>query len=155
MASQQAPSVLPETAADDERRLLYQAYIDHCNAHDFEAMEKFYTTPTLNVNDEPWPTRQVTAQFKPLVEGFPDWKWEIRHFAIDGDYLSLHFRVSGTHLGAFMGHQPTGRRIEMRTMDVHQVRDGRIVTTWHLEDFAGLFAQLNSPVDAPVAAAWG
>jgi len=47
--------------------------------------------------------------------------------------------------GAFMGHQPTGRRIEMRTMDIHQIRDGRIITTWHLEDFAGLLAQLTAP----------
>ncbi len=36
----------------------------------------------------------------------------------------------------------------MRTMDIHQVRDGKIVTTWHLEDFAGLMAQLTAPADS-------
>ncbi len=50
--------------------------------------------------------------------------------------------VSGTHRGAFMGLEPS-KRIEMRTMDVHQVRGGMIVATWHLEDFAGLLHQLN------------
>ncbi|WP_220032888.1 ester cyclase [Curtobacterium sp. MCBD17_023] len=53
------------------------------------------------------------------------------------------------------GHEPTGKRIEMRTMDVHQVRDGKIITTWHPEDFAGLMSQLNAPADAPTPAPWG
>jgi len=143
MASQQAPSVLPETAADDERRLLYQAYIDHCNAHDFEAMEKFYTTPTLNVNDEPWPTRQVTAQFKPLVEGFPDWKWEIRHFAIDGDYLSLHFRVSGTHLGVFQGVAPTGRKVATTQFTLYHLVDGKYADVWDMTDMEAVMKQIQ------------
>lgn len=42
----------------------------------------------------------------------------------------------------------------MRAIDIHQVHDGKIVTTWHLEDFAGLMAQLNAPADTPVQAAW-
>jgi predicted ester cyclase len=53
-----------------------------------------------------------------------------------------------------MGYEPTGRRIEIRTMDIHQLRDNQIVITWHLEDFAGLMAQLTAPADVPVPAAW-
>jgi predicted ester cyclase len=53
-----------------------------------------------------------------------------------------------------MGHEPTGRRIRMRTMDIHQIRDGRIAVTWHLEDFAGLMAQLSAPAEAGVPEAW-
>jgi predicted ester cyclase len=71
-----------------------------------------------------------------------------------GDKVAVRNTVSGTHQGAFMGHQPTGRRIEMRTMDIHQVLDGRIVTTWHLEDFAGLMAQLTAGPGAPAHKAW-
>jgi hypothetical protein len=53
-----------------------------------------------------------------------------------------------------MGHEPTGRRIEMRTIDIPQVQDNRIVITWHLEDFAGLTAQLTAPTEDPVRGAW-
>jgi hypothetical protein len=42
----------------------------------------------------------------------------------------------------------------MRTMDIHQIRDDRIVVTWHLEDFAGLMAQLSAPAGAAVREAW-
>jgi hypothetical protein len=47
-----------------------------------------------------------------------------------------------------MGHPPTGRPIQIRTMDIHQVRGGKFVATWHLEDFAGLMTQLSAPQEA-------
>ncbi|MFC3586176.1 ester cyclase [Streptantibioticus rubrisoli] len=37
----------------------------------------------------------------------------------------------------FLGVAPTGRRIEMVTVEFHRVEDGRITATWHLEDFFG------------------
>ncbi|KAK4449740.1 hypothetical protein QBC34DRAFT_403921 [Podospora aff. communis PSN243] len=143
MTSQQPPSVLPETGPDDPRRILYQSYINHCNAHNFKAMEDFYTSPTININDEPWPTEKVTAQFKPLVEAFPDWKWEIRHFAIDGDYLSLHFRVTGTHLGTFQGVAPTGRKVTMTEFTLYHIVDGKFADVWELTDMEGVMKQIQ------------
>lgn len=47
-----------------------------------------------------------------------------------------------------MGNEPIGKRIEMLTMHVRQLRDGRMIATWHLENFAGLVLQLNAPADA-------
>ena len=95
----------------------------------------------------------MAAQIALFRQAMPD--YEVRHedLIVDGDRVAVRNTVSGTHLGAFMGHQPTGRRIEMRTMDVHRVQDGRIVTTWHLEDFAGLMAQLAAGPEVPVRAA--
>jgi steroid delta-isomerase-like uncharacterized protein len=96
----------------------------------------------------------MAGQIAAFRHAMPDYDVTHEDLIVGGDRVAVRNTVSGTHQGAFMGHEPTGRRIEMRTMDVHQVRDGRIVVTWHLEDFAGLLAQLNSPVDAPVRAAW-
>ena len=96
----------------------------------------------------------MAAQIALFRSAMPDYQVTHEDLLVDGDRVAVRNTVSGTHQGAFMGHQPTGRRIEMRTMDIHQVRNGRIVTTWHLEDFAGLMAQLTAPTDAPVRSAW-
>ena len=37
------------------------------------------------------------------LRGFPDWHWEMRHIVVDGDYIAVHFTVTGTHRGAFQG----------------------------------------------------
>ncbi|MBT2502586.1 ester cyclase [Curtobacterium sp. ISL-83] len=97
----------------------------------------------------------MAGQIALFRHAMPDYEVEHQDVIVQGDKVAVRNTVSGTHQGAFMGHEPSGKRIEMRTMDVHQVRDGRIVATWHLEDFAGLMAQLNAPADAPTPAPWG
>jgi predicted ester cyclase len=97
----------------------------------------------------------MAGQIGLFRHAMPDYNVEHQDIIVQGDKVAVRNIVSGTHQGAFMGHEPTGKRIEMRTMDIHQVRNGKIVTTWHLEDFAGLMAQLNAPADAPTPAAWG
>ncbi|MDQ0788985.1 ester cyclase [Streptomyces sp. B3I8] len=96
----------------------------------------------------------MAAQIAVFRRAMPDYHVEHEDLVVGRDRVAVRNTVSGTHQGAFMGHEPTGRRIEMRTMDIHQVRDNRIVVTWHLEDFAGLMAQLNAPAGTPVRAAW-
>jgi len=96
----------------------------------------------------------MAAQIALFRSAMPDYDVQHQDLLVDGDRVAVRNTVSGTHQGVFMGHAPTGRRIEMRTMDIHQVRDGRIVTTWHLEDFAGLMTQLTAPADAPTRPAW-
>ena len=96
----------------------------------------------------------MAAQIAAFRRAMPDYDVTHEDLVVDGDRVAVRNTVRGTHQGAFLGRQPTGRRIEMRTMDLHHVRDGRIATTWHLEDFAGLLAQLDAPVDAPVRPAW-
>jgi predicted ester cyclase len=125
-------------------RALYKSYIDFCNAHDFQAMEKFYTVPAIRINDEPWTPPRVTDQFRPLVEGFPDWHWEIRHFVIDHDFLSLHFRVTGTHLGVFQGIPPTGKKVETTQFTLYRVVGGvKFDAVWDMTDFDSVMKQIS------------
>lgn len=96
----------------------------------------------------------LAAQIAAFRRAMPDYDVKHEDLIVGGDRVAVRNTVSGTHQGAFMGHEPTGRCIEMRTMDIHQIRAGRIVTTWHLEDFAGLMAQLSAPADVAVRGAW-
>ena len=140
MSNSQVPST--GEAEKDPRRAQYQSYIEYCNTHNFKAMEQFYTSP-ININDEPWEPTKVTDQFKPLVEGFPDWHWEIRHFGVDGDYLYLHFKVTGTHLGTFQGIAPTGRRVSTMQFTLYHIVDGKYADVWDLTDFDSLVKQIK------------
>jgi predicted ester cyclase len=94
----------------NEHRSLYLSYLEYCNEHDFDRMASFYAS-TIKVNDVPMDSAAVAAQFALLFSAFPDWHWEIRHLVVDGDYIALHFTVTGTHLGAFQGIEATGRRV--------------------------------------------
>ena len=88
----------------DKHQSLYLSYLEYCNKHDLDRMASFYTS-TIKVNDVPMDPAAVATQFAPLFSAFPDWHWEIRNLVVDGDYVALHFTVTGTHRGCFPGNQ--------------------------------------------------
>ncbi|OFJ54894.1 hypothetical protein BEL07_04870 [Mycolicibacterium grossiae] len=123
-------------------RALYEAYLDACNAHDFDRMSTFYTSD-IHVNDAPMEPTAVSAQFAPIVAAFPDWHWDVRHIAIDGDLISLHFTVGGTHRGEFAGIAATGRRVSVMEFTLYRVRDGKFDAVWDLVDWDAVRRQIT------------
>jgi len=75
---------------------------------------------------------------------FPDWASRIDHVIAEGDLVAEHFTATGTHSGAFMGIEPTGRRAALHGVNVFRLRDGLIAERWGVLDFPGLLAQLRS-----------
>lgn len=121
---------------------LYSAYLDACNAHDLDRMTTFYG-PTIRVNDAPIERDTVAAQFAPIFAAFPDWYWDVRNLAIDGDLVSLHFTVTGTHRDTYLGVPPTNRRVAIAQFTIYRVQNGLFTDVWDLADMAAIPAQLG------------
>jgi predicted ester cyclase len=58
--------------------------------------------------------------------------------------VGVRARMRGVYTGELFGIAPTGRQTQARTHDFHQIVDGRIVRTHHLEDWPSWFQQLGS-----------
>jgi predicted ester cyclase len=87
-------------------------------------------------------------EFIQQVKGFgkmiPDLTWTIREILADGDRLVVRSEASGTPGGDFFGVPHGGKSFRIMTIDVHVVRDGRLVTAHHVEDWAGAIRQLSA-----------
>ncbi|MNH46520.1 SnoaL-like polyketide cyclase [compost metagenome] len=57
--------------------------------------------------------------------------------------IGVRAEIGGTHQGEFFGIAPTGKKISFRLHEFHTLSDGRVTTTWHMEDWFGLFIQLG------------
>jgi steroid delta-isomerase-like uncharacterized protein len=125
-----------------EYRALYLSYLEACNGHDFDGMASFYTS-TIKVNDVAMDPAAVTAQFAPLVSAFPDWHWEIRHMVVDGDYIAMHFTVTGTHRGVFQGIEATGRRVTISEFTLYRLEDGKFADVWDFTDMDAVMRQIR------------
>ncbi len=80
----------------------------------------------------------------PFRSSFPDVRMEVVDLIAEGDKVVGRFACSGTHLGEWLGHAPTGRRFEaVAEVSIYRFRDGRIVETWGLEDNLGRLQQLG------------
>jgi steroid delta-isomerase-like uncharacterized protein len=67
--------------------------------------------------------------FRTLFAAAPDWKIEIEHVIDDGErHAVVQWRGSGTLTGAaFQGIEPTGKRVELRGVDVMTFGDDGLV----------------------------
>jgi steroid delta-isomerase-like uncharacterized protein len=126
----------------DEHRSLYLSYCEYCNEHDLDRMASFYTS-TIKVNDVPMDPAAVAAQFAPLFSAFPDWHWEIRNLVVDGDYIAVHFTVTGTHRGAFQGIEATGRRVTISEFTFYRLEDGKFAEVWDDTDMDAVMRQIG------------
>ena len=102
-----------------------------------------------------WPTGR--EGFKRLVrvwrEGFPDMRERVEFLIAEGDRVAGHFVLTGTHRGLFYGLPGTGRRVEVKGVDLVRVIGGQIVEWSYAEDALGLFRQLGAlPPDLRVVA---
>ena len=90
--------------------------------------------------------RAARRWIDPSRAAFPDFSMEIVQLVAEGDTVVGRFRCSGTHLGPWRGHAPTGRRFE-RVDEVYffEVRQGRIARAWGLEDKLSRSRQLGVP----------
>jgi ketosteroid isomerase-like protein len=119
------------------KELVRRLVDDVINAGDMSVLEEIYTPPMA---------RAAARWIEPFRRSFPDVRMEIVQFVAEGDTVVARFRCSGTHLGVWRGHDPTGRRFE-RIDEVYffEVSDGRLARAWGLEDNLTRSRQLGLP----------
>ena len=78
-----------------------------------------------------------------VAAAFPDVHITIHDMLQEPGKVGVRAEISGTHLGELFGIAPTGKQVSFRLHEFHTLAHGRITTTWHMEDWFGLFQQLG------------
>lgn len=74
---------------------------------------------------------------------FPDVQITIVDMLQEPGKAAVRAEISGTHQGALFGIAPTGKPVRFGLHEFHTLVDGRITTTWHMEDWLRVFQQLG------------
>ena len=74
---------------------------------------------------------------------FSDIQNNMTHVLIDGDYVYVRGEWSALHSGDTLGMPATNKRVSFTAFDLHRMEAGRIVETWHLEDFMAIMTQIQ------------
>ncbi|WP_411570684.1 ester cyclase [Pectobacterium cacticida] len=87
------------------------------------------------------------AGIKPIIRGilqaFPDVIITLHDVVQEPGRIGVRAEISGTHQGELFGIAPTGKAVSFRLHEFHLLEDARVTTTWHMEDWFGLFLQLG------------
>ncbi len=80
--------------------------------------------------------------FSEAREGFPDLSVTVEDVMAEGDRVAARVVMRGTHMGEFQGIAPTGKRVEVRAIDMFRISGGKIVEHWgHADDPTGFLRQ--------------
>lgn len=110
------------------------ALVDQALAPGWEAIPALRTGPGA----EGW-----KASVAHLREVFTDLSVTIEDVIVSGDRAAVRSVNRGIHTGELLGVPGVGKPIEFWATDVHRLENGRIVQTWHLEDYFGIATQIG------------
>jgi steroid delta-isomerase-like uncharacterized protein len=139
-------------------RKLLDRYVERYNAGDLDGVMDLYAEDAVQIMPdgtyEGWNT--VRERLAQELDGFTDLNHTVRSFVEQGDLFADEWTFVGTHTGSFRlpdGSElpPTGKRVEIRGMEVVRVRDGKIVLNSLYYDTMAVAVQLGLVPESAIA----
>jgi predicted ester cyclase len=87
---------------------------------------------------------EVIAGIGQRLKSVPDLKWEIKEIMVAGNQITVRGEATGTPAGEFMGAPYTGKSFKLMSIDVHTLEGGKMVRSYHIEDWLGAVRQISA-----------
>jgi steroid delta-isomerase-like uncharacterized protein len=78
-----------------------------------------------------------------MLTAFPDMHVTVEDMIAEGDKVVVRFTERGTQQGAFGSIPPTGKHVEVSTIDIVRIEGGKIAEEWGIDDMLGMLQQLG------------
>ncbi len=150
IASLALSAALPASAQATDKAVVEAFYADYLNAKgpaDKAAIAERILAPAWrSVGDyisEAKGREAVTKQVGGFHQLIPDLSWKIEDMVQAGNKFVVRGKATGTPKGPLFGVDGQGKSFTIMTIDIHEVSGGKIVTSWHVEDWAGALRQLS------------
>jgi len=94
----------------------------------------------------------VELHLRAIRTTFPDFVLATHEVVAEHDWVAVRVTAVGTHLGQWLGIKPSGKRIQLRGINLDRVHSGRIVEHWGEADTVGMLVQMGVDPFGQVAA---
>lgn len=75
---------------------------------------------------------------------FPDIHLAIERMVGEGELVTFHLLMSGTHQGTFLGVPATGKQMKTIAIDIARFEDGKVVEQWGVTDLLAVMQQIGA-----------
>ena len=134
---------------DENRALVRRFYDQLVSGGELELVDVLFAPEFIEHEELPnlTPDRRGVRDFLELFRrAFPDLTFTIEHLVADDDLVAAYLTIRGTHKEEFLGIQPTGRKIAVRSFDLLRVENGKFVEHWGVTDTMAMMQQLGVEV---------
>jgi steroid delta-isomerase-like uncharacterized protein len=138
-----------EKTMGDNRKLL-ERYVELYNAGDLDACMELYAEDAVQLMHDGIfeGLSEIHDRLARDLTAFPDARYTVASFVEQGDSFADEWIFTGTNDGPFRlpdGTEvpPTGKQVEIKGMELVQLRDGKIVVDNLYYDFMAALTQLG------------
>jgi len=86
---------------------------------------------------------QLAEVFTGLGKIIPDLHWTIKDIWTSGNRIVVRGEATGTPTGELYGVKPTGKSFKTISIDMFTVRDGKLATAYHVENWMAATEQIK------------
>ncbi len=133
---------------EDARRIVAPLYdaLNEPGKKDVAALLAKATNPDYRSysTNEDWLTRDQLAEvFKTIGSVTPDLRWTIKDIQTFGNQIVVRGEATGTPVREFWGANPTGKSFKTMAIDVFTVKNGKLASAYHVENWMTALQQIR------------
>jgi predicted ester cyclase len=130
---------------EHNRQLVRRFYTEVVGGGDYSNLGSFVATDYLDHNapEAGRGPEVVRTHLEAIRTTLPDFTIEIEDIFAEGDYVITRVTGRGTHLGEWMGIEPTGREVRLKGINIDRVERGRIAEHWGEADTIGMLVRMG------------
>jgi len=126
-------------------RALAERFAETLTDHDLDGFAELLAEEYVNHNRYAAPGKDGSvAVFADFIAAFEDFRAEVNDIIDAGDTLVGRYTYRGRHTGTFLGVPPSGAEIELHSIDIWRVRDGRLHEHWDELNTLEFFQQIGA-----------
>ena len=140
--------IAPSLTVEQARAIvapLYEA-LNEPTQKDVPALLAKATNPdyrSCSTNSDCLSRDQLARVFTALGKIIPDLHWTIKDIWTSGNRIVVRGEATGTPTGELFGVKPTGKSFKTISIDMFTVRDGRLATAYHVENWMAAMEQIK------------
>lgn len=145
--------VSAQAQSDQDRAVLEAFYARFCTASPqadrANQAETLFAQDFVSIGDPAGKGNKTGAQLVQTMDTItkivPDLTFAVAEILQSGPRYIVRCRVTGTPAAPLFGVDGKGKSFEIMSIDIHEMKAGKMARVYHIEDWAGALRQLSAP----------
>ena len=136
-----------QAKVEERNKEFVKRYVDELNKGNVEVCNEMnapeYGFYSPSNNPTPMSQEKAVELIKMIFKAFPDVNWKIERLFAVGDTVIIWNVVTGTHQAEFQGIPATGNKIEVSSILMWTLKNGKLVEEREEANLLGMMQQLG------------
>lgn len=142
---------MPSLSLIERNKQFICKLMEEVDKGNLDVIDEFYSSDYVDHN--PSAIREmlpgiegIKHAFKLLYAAFPDTAHKIDDIIAEGDKVVVRISATATHTGEIFGVKPTGKKVELSSIVIYRIVDGKIIERWVAQQGPGVLQQIGATV---------